>query len=70
MPVHTEILNNDVAFLVKPTSESFASKMLELREKPELIKQKEAKARTCFEEYFSFEIMVRAYGELVGSLCE
>jgi glycosyltransferase involved in cell wall biosynthesis len=68
MPVHTEILNNDVAFLVKPTPGSFASKMLELREKPELIKQKEAKARTCFEENFSFEIMVRAYGELVASL--
>jgi glycosyltransferase involved in cell wall biosynthesis len=67
-PIHTGILNHDIAFLTEPTAEAFAEKILHLTQNPQLICEKEEKAKQFFEDNFEFNRMVDDYKHLVYNL--
>lgn len=65
-PIHTGILNNHIAFLVEPNPESFAAKIIELKNNNKIIYQKELAAKKYFEENFQIEFMVDDYLNLLN----
>lgn len=50
---HTQVLTDDVAFLVNPTSESIDKGMLDLNSNTDEVKQKVINARKLYEDKYS-----------------
>ncbi len=67
-PIHTGILNSEVACLVEPTPEAFAFKILELKTNPILIREKELAAKQFFEDNFNLDVMINNYRKFLTSI--
>jgi len=65
-PIHTGILNNEVACLVEPTPEAFAVKINEFKNNPDVISQKEIAAKLYFEQNFEFKFMIAEYSKILN----
>jgi len=59
LPAHTQVLNDDIAYLVKPESRSIASGMIELLGNERLRNRLALKARQYVKEKYSFEAYQR-----------
>jgi glycosyltransferase involved in cell wall biosynthesis len=64
VPIHRNILNEDIAFFAKADPRSFADAILYLKAHPDLVEELSRKAKEYFEKNYSFDIMKAKYKKL------